>query len=291
MHAILRFLICCIFFAIALDADAQALLPTRADDPEAMSGNPALAPFKWMGMLIVQNPVPNKSGLGLCTGEFIAPNVVMTAGHCLRDLPENPTGPWPDVTKATFWLQYQNRSGIPFKILCGEVNPGWAVPGNFSQLNSNDQNNALEQAFEHDYAMLLVDGTSPTGYMPYALDWKGKYDYAVAMGYPADILENTVIQKMPGIIFSADAIPTGYSSNVIGQWSPVTKALEGMSGGAWVAYPDSTEGAGHNVLLAVTSFGPVTNSGAQQLPGGNFAAYLRAVEFNPLLISVLNGCR
>jgi hypothetical protein len=291
MRSISRFLLCCSLFTNALPASAQFLLPSRADDTEAMSGNPALAPYKWMGMLIVQNPLANKPGLGLCTGEFIAPNVVMTAGHCLRDLPENPTGPWPDPTKATFWLQYQNRSGIPFKVLCGEVNPGWQVPQNFTQLSSNDQTAALERAFEHDYAMLLVDGTSPTGAMPYALDWKGKYDHAVAIGYPADILENTIIQNMPGLIFSADAIPIGYSGNIIGQWSPVTKALEGMSGGAWVAHPDASEAAGHNVLIAVTSFGPVTNSGAQQFPGGNFAAYLRAVEFNPLLISVLNGCR
>jgi hypothetical protein len=167
----------------------------------------------------------------------------------------------------------------------------WILPQNYAQLSAADQNTALNSAFEHDYAMLLVDGTSPTGVMPYETDWKGKYTRAARIGYPAAILDATVIQKAPGIIFPSDAIPMGGSPNIIGQWGPVTDATEGMSGGAWVVHPDAREGKGNNVLIGVSSFVAVGKKGNIVYPGASFAAYLKAVEFNPLLISVLNGCR
>ncbi|MEW6435543.1 MAG: hypothetical protein AB1508_00065 [Pseudomonadota bacterium] len=283
-----------IFVMNSFGAKAQFLTPGDADQAEATSGNPSVAPFKWAGLLIIPNPTPKDPNAGnLCTGQFIAPSVVLTAGHCLRDLPSNPLGPWPDATKGIFWLQYQNQAGMPFKIVCGEVNPLWSMPQNYASLSASDQNGALNKAFEHDFAMLLVDGKSPTGTMPYALDWKGQYSRASRIGYPGDILEGTVIQKAPGIVFPADALPFGAASspNLVVQWGPVTDATQGMSGGAWVAHPDPGEGQGHNVLLAVTSFNQVMRSGRPRYPGGTFAAYLTAAEFNPLLASVENGCK
>ena len=69
-------------------------MPGDADPPEATSGNPSVAPYKWAGLLIIPNPTPKNPNAGsLCTGQFIAPRVVLTAGHCLRDLPSNPLGP------------------------------------------------------------------------------------------------------------------------------------------------------------------------------------------------------
>ena len=283
-----------IFVTSGFSARAQLLLPGDADQAEATSGNPSVAPFKWAGLLIIPDPTPKNPNAGdLCTGQFIAPSVVLTAGHCLRDLPNNPLGPWPDVTKGLFWLQYQNQVGVPFKILCGEVNPLWNMPQNYASLSDADQLAAFYNATQHDYAMLLVDGTSPTGTMPYALDWKGNYTHAARIGYPGGILGGTVIQKAPGIVFPANALPFGAESesNLVVQWGPVTDATQGMSGGAWVAHPDPGEGDGHNVLLAVTSFGPQTRSGQPLFPGGTFAAYLTAAEFNPLLQSVENGCK
>jgi len=283
-----------VFVMSGLGAKAQFLMPGDADQAEATSGNPSVAPFKWAGLLIIPSPTPKDPNAGgLCTGQFIAPSVVLTAGHCVRDLPSNPLGPWPDVTKGVFWLQYQNQAGMPFKIVCGEVNPLWSMPQNYASLSANDQDAAFYAATQHDFAMLLVDGKSPTGTMPYALDWRGQYSRASRIGYPGDILEGTVIQKAPGIVFPADALPFGAASspNLVVQWGPVTDATQGMSGGAWVAHPDPGEGQGHNVLLAVTSFGPVTRTGRPRYPGGTFAAYLTAAEFNPLLQSVENGCK
>lgn len=264
------------------------------DAPEATSGNPSQPPFKWVGLLAIPNPTkqdPNQ--IGMCTAEFIAPSVLLTAGHCLRDLPSNPAGPWPDATKGTFWLQYQNDSGTPFKIVCAEVNPLWALPSNYASMTPAQQQQAQLAAFQHDYAMILVDGTSPTGVMPYALDWKGKTSYALRVGYPADILDAAIVQAAPGYVFFANAIPMGtYSStSLVVQWGPITDATNGMSGGAWVANYSATEGQNNNILIAVTSFSAVLGDGAALFPGGTFAAYLTATEFNPLLTSVANGCK
>jgi hypothetical protein len=277
-----------------LSASAQILLPATASQEDATSGNPSVAPFKWAGLLVIPDPTPqHPNAAALCTGEFIAPSVVLTAGHCLRDLPSNPGGPWPDITKSFFWLQYQNQSGLPFRILCGEVNPLWNLPQDYATLSDASQAAALVAAYQHDYAMLLVAGQSPTGSMPYALDWKGRYTHAARIGYPGDILGGTIIQKAPGVVFPADALPFGLEAvpNLVVQWGPITDATQGMSGGAWVAHPNANEGEDRNVLLAVTSFGPMTRTGRPLFPGGTFAAYLTAAEFNPLLQSVEKGCR
>lgn len=84
------------------------------------TGNPSLAPLKWVGMVI--NPTPTQKDPNLvneCTGQFIKPNIVLTAGHCVKDIITNPTGPWYDLSKQTFVLQYQNGEGShTFKTIC-----------------------------------------------------------------------------------------------------------------------------------------------------------------------------
>jgi hypothetical protein len=98
----------------------------------------------------------------------------------------------------------------------------------------------------------------------------------------------------PGIVFPGDALPFPGGVNLpslVVQWGPVTDATEGMSGGAWVETDDN-----NNTLIAVTSFGSNigTDSPTEEVPrfpGGTWAAYLTAAEFNPLLASVQNGCK
>jgi hypothetical protein len=261
---------------------------------EETTGNPSLAPFKWSGLLIIPAPTTQSpNAAGLCTAQFIAPTVLITAGHCIKDITTNPTGPWPDPTKGTFWLQYQNDSGTSFNIVCAATNPLWSLPANYASLSAGAKNSALNAAFAHDFAMVLVDRPSPTGTMQYVLDWKGKYTRAFRIGYPGDIFDAAIIQKVPGIVFFADQIPLQdlASPNLVVQWGPITDATEGMSGGAWVANMDSNEGPANNILIAVTSFGAQTQKGSQKYPGGTFAAYLTAAEFNPLLASVSKGCK
>jgi hypothetical protein len=256
--------------------------------PEASTGNPSLPPLKWVGLLVFPNPTPqDPNHITRCTGQFITPSVVLTAGHCLKNLQADPTGPWPDVTKATFWLQYQNDEGIPFKILCGATNPEWTLPINYSSMTPAEQSAALNTAWQHDLAMVLVDGKSPTGAIHYELDWKGKVKEVMRVGYPNSILDSAIVQQVPGYVFFADQIPMGPDTipNIVVQWGPLTNFTQGSSGGGWIANFSTTEGPNNNILIAVTSF----NAGL--FPGAMFAAYLTSAEFNPLLTSVSNGCK
>ncbi len=258
--------------------------------PPPSTGNPSVAPLKWVGVLI--NPTPTKDNpyaYHYCTGQFIIPNVVLTAGHCIKDLTENPTGPWFDLTKQRFLLQYQNGEGSHvFQTVCALTNPLWTFPANYASMTAAQKDDALRVAAQHDYAMVLVDGNSPTGVMPYQLDWKGKWVAATRIGYAADILNGEIVQESHGMVFFADAIPMfpGQSyPNLVVQWQPVINLTGGTSGGGWIVNYNATESANNNVLISVTSFQNAN------YPGAEFGAYLTAAEFNPLLAKVQNGCK
>jgi len=277
------------------DHGTQAPKPSNGEIQAAQNtalsttGNPSVAPLKWVGLLM--NPTPTQKNPGQfdgCTGQFIKPNIVLTAAHCIKNIATNPTGPWYDLTKQKFVLQYQNGDGShTFKTSCAAANPRWTLPSNFSSLDKAQQGAALRAASEHDYAMVLVDGDSPTGTMPYMLDWKGKADKAVRVGYAADILDGEIIQQAFGIVFFSDAIPMFPESppNLVVHWQSITDFTEGSSGGGWITNFSTDEGPGKNVLIAVTSF---RNS---NYPGAILGAYLTAAEFNPLLDYVSNGCK
>jgi len=273
---------------VALPADG--VTQVAQNDPQvANAGNPSVAPLKWVGLLISPNPTkdhPNQAAE--CTGQFIKPNVVLTAAHCIKDVTDNPTGPWFDLTKQTFVLQYQNGEGShTFKTVCAATAPGWAVPSNYATLKGGQKAKAQRAASEHDFALVLVDGNSPTGTMPYALDWKGKVSAAVRVGYAADILDGEIIQQAEGIVFFSNAIPMFPESppNLVVHWQSVTDLSQGSSGGGWIANFSTDDGTNNNILIAVTSFG---NS---DYPGAVMGAYLTAAEFNPLLAYVSNGCK
>jgi Trypsin len=255
----------------------------------ANTGNPSVAPLKWVGLLITPNPTKQyPKQVAECTGQFIKPNIVLTAAHCIKDIADNPTGPWFDLTKQIFVLQYQNGEGShTFKTVCAATASGWTIPSNYATLKSGQQNQAHRAASEHDFALVLVDGNSPTGTMPYALDWKGKVKIAVRVGYAGDILDGEIVQQAEGIVFFANSIPMFPESppNLVVHWQSVTDLNQGTSGGGWIANFSTEEASDKNVLVAVTSF----NDG--DYPGAVMGAYLTAAEFNPLLAYVSNGCK
>ena len=146
---------------------------------------------------------------------------------------------------------------------------------------------AYRAASEHDFALVLVDGNSPTGTMPYALDWKGKVKIAVRVGYAGDILDGEIVQQAEGIVFFANSIPMFPESppNLVVHWQSVTDLNQGTSGGGWITNFSTEEASGKNVLVAVTSFND------EDYPGAVMGAYLTAAEFNPLLAYVSNGCK
>jgi hypothetical protein len=262
---------------IALAAGASGVWPNAAvaqiipesAKAEATTGNPSLAPLKWVGMLVVPTPTKDDpTSIEECTAQFITVSVLLTAAHCVKDIINNPTGPWADVTKGTFWLQYQNQEGTPYKILCAAANPLWKLPANYASMKNSDKNDAQRNAFEHDFAMILVDGSSTTGVMPYALDWKGKVSYVTRVGYAGDILDGQIIQKSGGALFFADSVPMlprNYP-NIVVQWAPITDLTEGTSGGAWIANFSTAEGDNNNILVAVPRSSSPTIPAARARP-------------------------
>ena len=263
---------------------------------EQTTGSPSVAPFKWVGLLKNASTTKNAPHGWDCTAQFIKPNILLTAGHCLTDLTSGQPLAAIDASKLSFLLQYQDGlASQTYKAVCAAANPLWTIPSNFNDMSGSDKSAALNAAGEHDFGLVLVDGTSSTGTIDYVLDWKGKFTSAARVGYPGDILNADIIQYAPGIVFFADQIPLPKGLNLpndVVQWGPVTDATHGMSGGAWVARISDTEGPNKNILIAVTSSAPqVGNTEIPLFPGGTWAAYLTAAEFNPLLTFVSNGCK
>jgi hypothetical protein len=256
-------------------------------------GDITLPPFTWAGALetpttSAQERDPDSSPW--CTAQFIAASVLLTAGHCLKDLEDDPTTSGYDLTKAVFVLQYHdNGEGTRFRVKCGRANPEWKYPKGYKQMGKSDRDGAYWTAVQHDFAMVLVDGISPTGHISYALDWKGKFKYAVRIGYPEDILGGNRIMQMGGpISFPSDSGVHQFDfkpyPNVVAQLGSTDQLSYGSSGGAWIATDPTTKSP---TLIAVDSGGGLTDFP----PSEEFAAYLTAREFNPLLESVSNGCK
>ena len=95
-------------------AIAFSTMAAAEDSPQPLTaGNPAVAPLKWVGLLVFKNA---KGDTFSCTAQFIAPRVLLTAAHCVRD---QSTGEWYDTSKMFFFLQYQNDNASDiYKVIC-----------------------------------------------------------------------------------------------------------------------------------------------------------------------------
>ena len=166
-------------FAIVADVGSSPRPGTIVPRSSSRRKRPAATPVRRRSngsacCLFPRRRRSNRDLLSGCTAQFITPKVLLTAGHCIKDLETNPTGPWPDPTKGTFWLQYQNNQGTPFKssapppIRCGRCRQ------TTRQLSQAQRTTALATAMQHDFSMLLVDAPEPDRRDAIRLDWKGK---------------------------------------------------------------------------------------------------------------------
>jgi V8-like Glu-specific endopeptidase len=268
--------------------EVQAKKPPAKTTPNIKdTGNPAIAPVKWVGLVMTRL---SSTDIEYCTGQFIAPRVVLTAGHCVKDIDKNT---WNDVNNMSFILQFQNGEGSHvYKVVCAAALDAYSHPANYASLTKDQQQTADLAAHQNDYAMILVDSDSLTGTIAWQGDWKGKWLGATRIGYPGDILNGEIIQQAHGIVFFADSIPiftndgtTQSFPNLVVHWQRNTKLTQGSSGGAWIVNFDPAEGQGSNIAISVSSF-IMTD-----LAGAIFGPYLTATNVNALLQFTQSGCK
>jgi hypothetical protein len=237
------------------------------------TGNPTIAPLKWTGLLLNYEAFERdgKKYNTLCTGQFISPTVILTAAHCVQN---EETGALYDLKKMYFLAQYQNNTfSQVHRPVCLSRFDGW-VPRK-DALTSK----AIVNRWQWDYAMILVDRPSSTGfYHQWMVDWRGKFRDATVTGYPAAILAGQIIQQAHGDIFTDIDVP-----NVVAIKHNNSGVTQGSSGGAWVANFGKEEDTEHNIVISLNSFGN------KEFPGYSFGPYLTP-DFNHLFEYVSKGC-
>jgi hypothetical protein len=253
---------------VATEAPPQAgefHVTQAADRPDtnyavASSGDFNKIPLRYSGKLFFEEPNGNKAR---CSAQFIAPNILLTAAHCVRD---SATGAW--HKNFAFALQYNNdQFSKKYTTKCAFTSHGW--------LDSTHPKNESET---FDYALLVTSEDSITGHFGWSTGWRGRFATAVKIGYPRDIEGGRIVQLESGpITFPKDRPGT------VAMRHANPKSRQGSSGGAFVANFDPNGGPGGNTIISVTS------ASLSKDPGVSLGPYLDAA-FQKLFERALRGC-
>jgi hypothetical protein len=221
---------------------------------ERAAGDVNSVPLIFAGKMFFSKP----DGDYMCSAQFISKNVLLTAAHCVRD--DKSGDFWQNIT---FFLQYdKGRSSAKYTQKCVATFNGWVQPGNEKYLS--------------DFAMILVNEDSKTGWFGTQWDWQGAYNKATKIGYPVGISEGEVIQVLPGPISIAEGIVE------LRHGDPNEQG--GSSGGAWIGDYDTQGSPDLNHIISVESFG------YDGKPGVDYGPYFDS-RVKKLFDYVSNGCQ
>jgi Trypsin len=197
---------------------------------ERKTGDPDSIPLRWAGKFFFSK----SDGDYICSAQFIAPHIILTAAHCMRD---DTNGQW--YKDFVFALQYQR--GQTTQQLTPKCYATWST-----WVHAADDD---ETHWHFDYAMILTEEASKTGNLGWHFNYDvSQYPSAVKIGYPADILEGEVVQMDGGPLTEPEVRP-----GLVRLEHGNPKNAGGSSGGAWVGNFSPATGPGKNTVISVTS--------------------------------------
>lgn len=221
---------------------------------ERAAGDVTSMPLVFAGKLFFSKP----DGDYVCSAQFIAKNVLLTAAHCVRD--DTSGDFWKNIT---FFLQYdKGRASAKYTQNCVATFNTWVQPGSEKYLS--------------DFAMILVNEDSKTGWFGTQWDWQGAYNKATKIGYPSGIANGEVIQILPG--------PISVSEGIVELRHGDPNEQGGSSGGAWIGDYDTKGDPQRNHVISVESFG------FEGKPGVDYGPYFDD-RIKQLYDYVSNGCK
>jgi hypothetical protein len=208
------------------NSQSQAVGPAPSTAlPSSVSGNVTTRPLYWAGKLVYAKP----AGTSYCSAQFIAPGILLTAAHCVRD---DNTGAW--FTNFLYAHRYQlGKSARNLGTECAASYEGWLAKD--------------DSKWAWDYAMIKVRGGIDLGHFGTQWGWRGQYNTAPKIGYPQDIERGEVIQVDFGKLIK------GREPGIVGLVHNNPRNQEGSSGGAWIGNYDTSENSESNYVISVTS--------------------------------------